>query len=89
MYSISDTQVAPKIKIKKNGQKLKNTRVNYAKNIFLIHLNTFPFDFPWIDKDCLRTFLGFLLQILANPCESKENPRKMYSNGLRNILKII
>ena len=45
-------------------------------------------------------FLGFSLDSqglpkdlpgfsLANPCESKENPRKMYSNGLKNILKII
>ena len=34
MYSISDTQVAPKIKIKKTGQKLQKKGVNYAKNIF-------------------------------------------------------
>ena len=26
---------------------------------------------------------------LVNPCKSKENPKKMYSNGLKNILKII
>ena len=29
------------------------------------------------------------LGILANRCESKENPKKMYSNGLKNILSII
>ena len=45
-------------------------------------------------------FLGFSLDLqglpkdlpgfsLVNPCESKENPRKMYSNGFKNILKII
>ena len=42
---------------------------------FSLDLQGLPKDFPWFS--------------LANPCESKENPRKMYSNGLKNILKII
>ena len=72
MYSISDTQVAPKIKIKKNGQKLQK------KELIMLRIFFNPFEY---------IFLGFSLDLqglpkdlpgfsLANPCESKENPRK-------------
>ena len=59
--------------------------LNYFKNILKSILNTFSLDFLWIWKDS-RENPG---KSLGNPCKSKENQRKMYSNGFKNILSII
>ena len=48
-----------------------------------IFFNPFEYIFLWFSLDSQglpKDFPGFSP---ANPCESKENPRKMYSNGLK------
>ena len=76
MYNISDNQVAPKIKIKKNGQKLQKKRVNYAKNIFN------PFEY---------IFLGFSLDSQGLPKDlpgfSLAKSKKIQGNVFKWIKK--
>ena len=54
-----------------------------------IFFNSFEYIFLGFSLDSQGFPKDFPVLSLANPCKSKENPKKVYSNGLKNILKII
>ena len=54
-----------------------------------IFFNPFEYIFFGFSLDSQGFPKDFSGLSLANPCKSKENPKKMYSNGIKNILKIV